>query len=634
MSNTSVNPIILNLLTNDGSSGITVNNSLSQTVFNVTDEGNMYIGGTSYPASSKLHFGHSFYNIGSYNNGRDFEFYSKGAGQGGGDGDFRFVFDGGGSYYIKPFDTTSIKFATDDDDQRMVFEAYHNKSTDVDNDTLVFGIANTSAYYARAVDKIAVFRTTTASMVESTTVRTSAFITRSGGFVIGGDVTSRTALKSYLTVKSSERTGYLWDNVTNMTVTTNPSNESQLKFDNNSNGTIHPDIMVGTKITANGESRTVTDIIGTNNYAILLDSDATWTTQNFTYKNPYLYFEDDSSNALVTVDPDGYMSIGHGSPTEKLDLVGNFKIDGNIVSPYNDSTSALKLVNSDTVTLLDIDSTGEATFEYTTGGHTTKINGSDITLGGYQSVGNYIYASDNSYLRFPVTSGSQYFRIRPGDHASATTEILRLETSNAGSSYTGWNFHNNTIKIANNHLELIRYRHGLDNSYTDVEKGIHIGGSNTHPSYQNGGTYIYSTDGRSSETISYDGQDIFLYPGKKNLTGNDGNVVVGASDRDANLLMYSGEIQLADNTVTISRDIYDNLVFEDPNAGIKTLSELLPTSGIVTVGTGGNYSDISAAITGGATNIKLVSDVTEGSDITLTADMIIDLGGYELDMEA
>lgn len=94
----------------------------------------------------------------------------------------------------------------------------------------------------------------------------------------------------------------------------------------------------------------------------------------------------------------------------------------------------------------------------------------------------------------------------------------------------------------------------------------------------------------------------------------------------------SGEIQIGDTGTTISKDGSDNLVFKDTIAGSKTLSELLPTSGIVSVGSGGNYPDLTTAIAAGEYKIRLVSDVTEPSDVTISGKTEIDLGGYELDM--
>lgn len=70
-----------------------------------------------------------------------------------------------------------------------------------------------------------------------------------------------------------------------------------------------------------------------------------------------------------------------------------------------------------------------------------------------------------------------------------------------------------------------------------------------------------------------------------------------------------------ENGVTISRDIYDNLVFEDPNAGIKTLSELIPDIQLqvydATVGTGGDYSTVKDAYAAGKRKLKFLSNVTE-----------------------
>lgn len=94
----------------------------------------------------------------------------------------------------------------------------------------------------------------------------------------------------------------------------------------------------------------------------------------------------------------------------------------------------------------------------------------------------------------------------------------------------------------------------------------------------------------------------------------------------------SGEIQISDTGTTISKDGSDNLVFKDAVAGSKTLSELLPTSGFISVGTGGNYPTLTAAIAAGNYKIRLVSDVTESNDVTISGKTEIDLSGYELDM--
>jgi hypothetical protein len=144
--------------------------------------------------------------------------------------------------------------------------------------------------------------------------------------------------------------------------------------------------------------------------------------------------------------------------------------------------------------------------------------------------------------------------------------------------------------------------------------------SHTVDSITNYNTMTITPANTGSGSLAYTRVDNGLRFVIKRLNGYAGINVADPQER----LDVSGNIQtdsayyLGDSTISISKDIYDNLVFEDPNAGIKTLSELIPyETSPVTVGTGGNYTTIKAAIDAGKYNLVQVGNITETADFTI-----------------
>lgn len=77
------------------------------------------------------------------------------------------------------------------------------------------------------------------------------------------------------------------------------------------NGELALGLIVGSKITANSETRTVVSI--TNSSTVVIDSAVNWDNAglgyNFTYKNPYLSLQDGATK-YFQVDPDGVTKVG------------------------------------------------------------------------------------------------------------------------------------------------------------------------------------------------------------------------------------------------------------------------------------------------------------------------------------
>lgn len=257
------------------------------------------------------------------------------------------------------------------------------------------------------------------------------------------------------------------------------------------------------------------------------------------------------------------------------------KIQGDFIAPIikSESTTASdciqEWVNGNSCSVLCITVDGKATFSHTSNLYDTIIDGNNICLNGAGAQGNFIYGSSSSHLRLPVGNGNQYFNFCPG--SLSTNEIARFHSIN--NTYRTVRIIENGIANVGGPMSRLITWNGSFNTNGDIPTGLNIGIDYNYTNWQDDGTYIYAAGGRNHAGVG-NGQDINLLPGKKNPnvsgSGDDGNVVIGDSDRSPKLI-----INRTGTTSSIYVDSGNSLTFEDSNGGIKRLQELISSSGAV-----------------------------------------------------
>ena len=229
----------------------------------------MHLGKTSYPASSRLYFGHDHFSIGSYNNGRDFEFYSTNAGGGGNEG-FRFNFNGGGMFNIKPVGN-NIELSTFDANKMLMFTTPYDITTGGLNEQAPQFNPKGAGYYPNLSDKVLTIRNWDESLSDNGTIGTKAFFTRQGNLSIGTSATSLSSgVRASLTIQNGFRPVYRIDGTTQVKVRTQSGGGTLVSFPVYPNTAVPFQIHVGTKLTANGETRTVVSM--PSKTSLVLDS--------------------------------------------------------------------------------------------------------------------------------------------------------------------------------------------------------------------------------------------------------------------------------------------------------------------------------------------------------------------------
>ena len=290
-------------------------------------DGDMHLGATTYPAKSKLYFGHDHFNIGSYNNGRDFEFYSANAGGGGQEG-FRFRFgNGGGMLNIRP-SGSNIELSTLDRNNMLMFTTPYDPTTGGLSEKAPQFNPRGAGYFPNVSDKVLTIRNWEESIADNATIGTKAFFTRQGNLSIGTSPTSLSnGVRASLTIQNGFKPVYRTDGVTQVKVRTENGGGITATFPAYPNTAVPIQIHVGTKLTANGETRTVVSM--GNKTSLTLDSSVDWynggSGYDVSYANPFVDFYDESMNSVFKVDTDGSVGIGVFSPTAQLHTTGTVR---------------------------------------------------------------------------------------------------------------------------------------------------------------------------------------------------------------------------------------------------------------------------------------------------------------------
>jgi hypothetical protein len=185
-------------------------------------------------------------------------------------------------------------------------------------------------FFDKTLDSALTIRNGLPTVADDNITKNTAHWYRNGYIGIGtSTVTSATNnLKGALTINQGTNIGYINTsaNTQSSVITTGVSNIVNFT-PNNGNGVIGYNIVIGTIITANGISRTVTGI--TYN-TVSVDSPVDWSAgYNYTYRNPYISIADGTS-PIFDISPSGNVGIGTTTPREKLDVSGNTIVSGTL----------------------------------------------------------------------------------------------------------------------------------------------------------------------------------------------------------------------------------------------------------------------------------------------------------------
>jgi hypothetical protein len=228
-------------------------------------------------------------------------------------------------------------------------------------------------FFDKTLDSALTIRNGLPTVADDNITKNTAHWYRNGYIGIGtSTVTSATNnLKGALTINQGTNIGYINTsaNTQSSVITTGVSNIVSFT-PNNGNAVIGYNIVIGTIITANGISRTVTGI--TYN-TVSVDSPVDWSAgYNYTYRNPYISIADGTS-PIFDISPSGNVGIGTTTPREKLDVSGNTIVSGTIsggtmvitTQPTSGYTTTQILMRNSTSGQVEItDSTSPSIYNY------------------------------------------------------------------------------------------------------------------------------------------------------------------------------------------------------------------------------------------------------------------------------
>ena len=149
---------------------------------------------------------------------------------------------------------------------------------------------------------------------DNSVVGLTAFFTRGGSLSMGTDPTSKNeSVRAGVTIKKGIYDCLEIDGVTPIKVRTALPSSTTIIFPFNANAATPIQLHNGSRITANGETRTIVSLTKTG---CIVDAAVDWNGlieddgYDFEYQNPYLHFTDENDAAVLVVDPIGSVGIG------------------------------------------------------------------------------------------------------------------------------------------------------------------------------------------------------------------------------------------------------------------------------------------------------------------------------------
>ncbi|MBI2271342.1 MAG: hypothetical protein HYU69_13445 [Bacteroidetes bacterium] len=239
----------------------------------------------------------------------------------------------------------------------MSFEDGQSSHASKGSSGILFARPGGASYWTRTYDPCLTIRNG-AYMTEAAgnLFGNKAYWYRNGFIGIGTDNTdgaATTPLIGAITVNQGTKSG--WLNSSQSTLATiSTSGSSTFVSTNNSNGVPVQGVTVGTEVTANGITRTVTNV-SISGFSV--NSAVDWSAgYTMTYKNPYLSFRDGTA-PIMHVDPNGLVGIGTATPTSILHTIASGAKTANYTGNYfsNTATSSTASINKYGA---DIQSTG------------------------------------------------------------------------------------------------------------------------------------------------------------------------------------------------------------------------------------------------------------------------------------
>lgn len=276
-------------------------------------------------------FGNIPFTMGAEGNGYDFKIRQTNGGQGTFLWDFgtisskfysteyKYITDHYEQIFTGKWLTTSSGSASNGDYYGISSSVFPNSFT-LPSDVTIISRANPGGYYVTAQDPIVtLFEGTVGGTKTVFNNRVVSRFNRMGYLGIGTEVswTNGRQQQAMLTLDNPTFTGYSNDGTTVAKVVTSGSSTSAT-FLNTPNGTIGFGIHIGSKITANGVTRTVTAIAGANS-TVTLDAAVNWdnsgTGYTYTFNNPFISLQD-SATKYMTVDKTNFttsLNVGIGT---------------------------------------------------------------------------------------------------------------------------------------------------------------------------------------------------------------------------------------------------------------------------------------------------------------------------------
>ncbi len=196
------------------------------------------------------------------------------------------------------------------------------------------------------------------------------------------------------------------------------------------------------------------------------------------------------------------------------------RVQGAISWISNLTSGTIFEIKSENGKILDIDADGKLTM--TRMGDSNKrieIFENNITLTGNSAQGNYINGNSNSYIRFPVSNGYQYFQF------NSNSADLQAEFRNEVNNKIFRIYSDKLVGTGGENYPILSFSNYIGGTIT-------LGATTSTLNFPGYETKIVSSNGRLSEQTpsQNSGKNIVLETGVGYFSGSDGNILLNATN--------------------------------------------------------------------------------------------------------